>query len=177
MAKGFDDQLDKAMEKVNLISKKKIKNMKEAGVKFKEGEAGFNIPGKDKSTEVSSDIISDSFRDPVPPLLTNKGNMKQRLMETKADLDNIKEKDKREENAEDEEAHNTEHGTKKLNTDKWVGDLLIFLEKTVFYNDPRPNRYKRWQDMSKIARNKDQHMTVYIYEAEADLRKASEVKL
>ena len=28
-AKGFDDQLDKAMKKVNLISKKEIKNMQD----------------------------------------------------------------------------------------------------------------------------------------------------
>ena len=130
---------------------------------------GFNIPGKDKSTEVRCDITSDSLRDPVTPLPANKGDMKQRLVKTKADLDETKE--------DDEEASNTKHGIKKLNTDNWVGEFLTVSEKTVFYNDPRLNRYKRWQDMSKKVRNKDQHMRVYIYETEAALRKASEAKL
>ena len=71
MAKGSDDQLDKTAEEINLTSEKNIKNMKEAGVKAKEGEAGLNIPGKDKSTEASLDIISDSLRDPIPPSLSS----------------------------------------------------------------------------------------------------------
>ena len=49
VAQGFDDQLDKAVEKVNLTSKRKIENMKEAGAEFNEGEAGLDITGKDES--------------------------------------------------------------------------------------------------------------------------------
>ena len=116
MAKGSDDQLDKTAEEINLTSEKNTKNMKEAGAKSKEGEAGVNIPGKDKSTEASLDIISDSLRDPIPPFLAIRGNvfvwmrpdMKQRLVETKADPDNTKEKDEREESEEDEETPNTQ---------------------------------------------------------------------
>ena len=39
------------------------------------------------------------------------------------------------------------------------------------------DRYKMWQDLSQIARDKNQSMTTYIYEAEAAFRRASEVKL
>ena len=49
MAQRFDDQLDKAVEKGNPTGKRKIENMKEAGAKFNEGEAGLDITGKDES--------------------------------------------------------------------------------------------------------------------------------
>ena len=70
-----------------------------------------------------------------------------------------------------------EHGVAKLNTETGVNDLLKFLEETVFYNDPMTDRYKIWQDLSKIARDKHQTMTAYIYEAEAAFRRAYDVEL
>ena len=70
-----------------------------------------------------------------------------------------------------------EHGIDKLNTTTGVDTLLKFLEEKVFYNDPMTDRYKMWQDLSKIARDKNQSMTDYIYEAEATFRRASEVNL
>ena len=70
-----------------------------------------------------------------------------------------------------------EHGIEKLNTETGIDTLLTFLEERVFYNDPMKDRYKMWQDLSKIARDKNQSMTAYIYEAEASFRRAAEVNL
>jgi hypothetical protein len=70
-----------------------------------------------------------------------------------------------------------EFGVMKLNLENGVKDLLEFMEKKVFYNDPMTDRYKIWQDLSKIARDKHQTMTVYIYDAEAAFRRASDVEL
>ena len=64
-----------------------------------------------------------------------------------------------------------------MNKDDGVKKLLEFMETKVFYNDPMTDRYKLWQDLSKIARDKQQTMTAYIYEAEAAFRRASDVKL
>ena len=70
-----------------------------------------------------------------------------------------------------------EFGVTKLNAENGVKDLLEFMETKVFYNDPMTDRYKIWQDLSKIARDKHQTMTAYIYDAEAAFRRASDVKL
>ena len=64
-----------------------------------------------------------------------------------------------------------------LNKDDGVKKLLEFMETKVFYNDPMTDRYKLWQDLTKIMRDKNQTMTAYIYEAEAAFRRASDVKL
>jgi hypothetical protein len=50
----------------------------------------------------------------------------------------------------------------QLNADNGVKELLEFMEKKVFYNDPMTDRYKISQDLSKIARDKHQTMTAYI---------------
>ena len=55
-----------------------------------------------------------------------------------------------------------EHGVDKLNTVTRVDALLKFLEEKVFYNDPTTDRYKVWQNLSKIARDKNKSMTAYI---------------
>ena len=55
-----------------------------------------------------------------------------------------------------------EFGVTKLNAENGVKDLLEFMETKVFYNDPMMDRYKIWQDLSKIARDKHQTMTAYI---------------
>ena len=70
-----------------------------------------------------------------------------------------------------------EHGIEKLNSETGIDTLLKFLEEKVFYNDPMTDRYKMWQDLSRIARDKNQSMTAYIYEAEASFRRAAEVNL
>ena len=70
-----------------------------------------------------------------------------------------------------------EHGVKKFNAVNGVKDLLTFMEEKVFYNDPMTDRYKLWQDITKIMRDKHQTMTAYIDEAEAVFRRAGDVKL
>jgi hypothetical protein len=44
-----------------------------------------------------------------------------------------------------------EFGVTKLNKDNGVKELLEFMDKKVFYSDPMTDRYKLWQDLSKIA--------------------------
>jgi hypothetical protein len=53
----------------------------------------------------------------------------------------------------------TEFGVLKLNAVNGVKDLLEFMETKVFYNDPMTDRYKLWQDLTKITRDKHQTMT------------------
>jgi hypothetical protein len=60
-----------------------------------------------------------------------------------------------------------ECGVLKLNMEDGVKNLLEFMKTKVFYNDPMTDRYKLWQDMTKIMRDKHQMMTAYINEAEA----------
>jgi hypothetical protein len=70
-----------------------------------------------------------------------------------------------------------EFSVTKLNKDDGVKKLLEFMETKVLYNDPMTDRYNLWQDLSKIARDKHQTMTAYIYEAEAAFRRGSDVNL
>ena len=64
-----------------------------------------------------------------------------------------------------------------MNVEDGVKNLLEFMETKVFYNDPMTDRYKLWQYITKIMRDKHRTMTAYIYEAEAVLRRAEDVKL
>jgi hypothetical protein len=52
-----------------------------------------------------------------------------------------------------------EFSVTKLNKDDGVKKLLEFMETKVFYNNLMTDRYKLWQDLSKIARDKHQTKT------------------
>ena len=65
-----------------------------------------------------------------------------------------------------------EFGVTMLNKDDGVEKLLEFMEFKVFYNDPMTDRYKLWQELTKLMKDKNQTMTAYIYEAEAAFRRS-----
>jgi hypothetical protein len=55
-----------------------------------------------------------------------------------------------------------EFGVNILKQDDGVEQLLEFMESKVFYNDPMTDRYKLWQDLTKLMKDKNQTMTAYI---------------